>query len=170
MKHHRTIVAIHWLTVLLVIAAFAMVLAREAIEDSDSRRFWLDVHRTIGLLVLALVVVRAGARAIWGREPVNMLPPAARLMAGLGHVALYGSLMALPLLGWAQSSARSQHFRLFGWNMPSLIAHDPDMADQLANWHEQLAWIFLALIGLHAAAALWHHYVRRDNVLRSMLP
>jgi cytochrome b561 len=170
MKHHRAIIVLHWLTVLLVGAVFIIALARSGIEDGESRKVWLDVHRSLGLLVLALVIVRAIVRGMWGRDPVNVMPRNLKLASGAGHVVLYVSMVALPLLGWAQSSARSRHFTLFDMPMPSLVAHDAEKADLLGSWHSIVAWSFLALIGLHAAAALWHHYVRRDNVLRSMLP
>jgi cytochrome b561 len=171
-KHHGAIIVLHWLTALLVAASFVIALARNGMEDSDARLFWLDVHRSLGLLVLLLVVVRAGVRAMWGREPVNAMPRNLRVLSWFGHVALYVSMLALPLLGWAQSSARARarHFRLFEVAIPSLLAHDPDRADLLGSWHSLLAWSFLALIGAHAAAALWHHYGRRDGVLLSMLP
>lgn len=170
MKHHRAIVTLHWLTALLVSTAFVIALVRTGIEEGESRRFWLDMHRSIGLLLLILVFVRAAARLVWGREPVNVLPRNLRLVSALSHVALYAVMLSLPLVGWAQSSARSQHFRLFGLPMPSLLAQDVELADVLGAWHERLAWSFLILIGLHAAAALWHHYMRGDGVLRSMLP
>lgn len=169
-RHHRAIIALHWLTVLLVAASFVIALARNGMEDGDTRLFWLDVHRSLGLLVLLLVVVRAGVRARWGRDPVNAMPRNLRVLSWLGQMALYLSMLALPLLGWAQSSARARHFRLFDVAIPSLLAHDPDRADLLGSWHSLLAWSFLALIGAHAAAALWHHYGRRDGVLLSMLP
>jgi cytochrome b561 len=79
-------------------------------------------------------------------------------------------MLALPLLGWAQSSARARHFKLFDVQLPALIAQDPDRADILGEWHEWMAWAFLAIIGLHITASLYHHFIRRDGVLASMLP
>jgi cytochrome b561 len=170
LKHHRAIIALHWIMAILVAAAFAIILWREGLDDSDQQKWLLDVHRTIGLSVLALVGVRAVVRLIWGREPVVPLPPLMKLGSTLSHIALYAAMIALPLLGWAQSSAKARHFKLFDITLPSLVARDPDQADMLAEWHETLAWVLLAVIGLHAAAALWHHYVRKDGVLRSMMP
>lgn len=170
MKHHRALIALHWSMALLVLTALAIALARETIEDGEARRFWLDVHRSIGLLVLVLLIVRILVRLAWARGTANTLAPALRLASNLSHGALYAAMFAVPLLGWAQSSARTEHFRLFGIALPSLVAHDADLADILGEWHSRVSWIFLTLAGMHAAAALWHHYARRDNVLRSMLP
>ena len=83
---------------------------------------------------------------------------------------MYLAMISLPLLGWAQSSARARHFKLFDVTLPSLLPHDPDFADVLADWHETLAWVFLGFIALHFLASLYHHFIRKDDVLRSMLP
>ncbi len=170
MKHHRSIMALHWLTALLVVVVFSAVLYREGLEDGDQRKFWLDLHRSVGLSILALVIVRAVTRLRVGREPVVPTTPLLHRLSMLGQLCLYGAMLALPLLGWAQSSARSHHFKLFDIQLPSLIAHNPERADQLAEWHEVLAWGFLALIVGHLLAALYHHFIRKDGVLKSMMP
>jgi cytochrome b561 len=169
MTERKLKIAFHWTTVALVAAVYAIALLRDGIEDPDSRLLWLDCHRLLGLAVLVLTLGRLAARA---RYPV----PAAyetgwllRAIAGAAHVLLYCGLIAMPLLGWAQSSARARHFRLFGVELPALVRHDGDLAVQLAVWHERLAWLILALIALHSLAALFHHFVRRDTVLVDML-
>ncbi len=170
MKHHRAIIALHWLMMLLILGVFAVALARWGMEDGDQRRFWLDVHRTIGLSVLALIGVRVGVRLIWGRDAPVAVPMPYKLASAVVQLFIYAGLVAIPLLGWAQSSARARHFKLFGSTMPSLAAHDPDRADWLGEWHETLAWTLAAIIAVHALAALYHHVVRKDGVLAAMLP
>lgn len=170
MKHHRSIIALHWFTAVLVAIVFSAILYREGLDDGDQRKFWLDLHRSFGLSILALVVLRVIARLRFGREPVVVTTPLLHRVSALGQAALYVAMLALPLLGWAQSSARAHRFKLFDIPLPSLIAHDPERADQIAEWHEALAWAFLALILGHFVAALYHHFVRKDGVLRSMLP
>ncbi|OYU92983.1 MAG: hypothetical protein CFE45_21600, partial [Burkholderiales bacterium PBB5] len=87
------------------------------------------------------------------------------------HGALYGLLVAMPLLGWALCSAHATHLRLLGLlPLPDLVKPDPDLADRLSDWHAWGAWAMLALVVGHVAAALWHHWVKRDDVLASMLP
>ena len=81
------------------------------------------------------------------------------------------TLLALPLEGWALTSAHGITLALFGAvHLPNLIASDSELADVLSDYHVSLAWILLIVAGLHAAAALWHHFVRRDAVLAAMLP
>lgn len=170
MRHRTSLLILHWTTLLLIIAAVALVLTRKSVEDADLRIELIDFHRVIGLSILALTLLRLAARALLEPRftPIRLSWPL-RFASGASHLMLYAALITLPLLGWAQSSAKAHHFKLFGSRMPALIGYDPDRAELFAQWHEQLAWALLALIGLHAAAALYHHYVRRDEILRMML-
>lgn len=169
MKGHALRVGFHWVTVLLITATFAIAFARGAIEDADSRLFWLDVHRSVGLAILAIAVLRLIARLTVRFEKVHESGPLMRLAAGATHIALYAGLLAMPLLGWAQSSAKMRKFKIFGVKLPALVDHDSDLGDKLGEWHEALAWAILALIALHVVAALYHHFFRRDGVLTNML-
>jgi cytochrome b561 len=74
------------------------------------------------------------------------------------------------LLGWALSNAQDRPVHLFGLTLPALVGADEDLADMLQTWHVDAAWVLLALALMHAVAALWHHFVVRDDVLRAMLP
>jgi len=169
MTAHRIRIWFHWSTFLLVAAAYAIALARAAMDDPDQRLFWLDCHRTIGLAILALTVLRLVGRVVLPFERVHETKWLLRLGARATHVMIYLGMLAMPLLGWAQSSAKMHKFKLFGARFPRIFGHDRQMGDWLGVWHENLAWTMLALIGLHSAAALYHHFVRRDHVLVDML-
>ena len=169
MAAHKARIIFHWVTFILVVSVYAIAFAREGIEDQDVRLFWLDCHRTIGLMILALTVLRLVARIVLPFERVHETSPVMRQMARVAHVLIYAGLVAMPLLGWAQSSAKMHKFKLFGTALPRLVAHNGDLGDKLALWHENVAWALLALIGLHSLAALWHHFIRRDMVLVDML-
>lgn len=161
----------HWIIAALVTASFAIAWIRKPIEDLEFRVLWLDVHRSIGFVILALTVVQLAVRLSVG--PLSRragLPTFFWAASRLAHFLIYALLIAMPLIGWAQSSARARQFRLFGVPLPPLVRHDRDFAELLGWWHEQLGWLLLALILVHALAALFHHYVLRDNVLRAMLP
>lgn len=162
-------IGFHWITVLLVTAAFAIAFWRNGLDDPDQRLFWLDMHRTIGLVVLGLTVLRLLVRLFWKVESAMEGTPLLKLVSNASHSALYGLLLAMPLLGWAQSSAKMRKFRLFDHAFPRLMDRNPDLGDILGQWHEALGWAMLALIGLHSLAALYHHFVRRDHVLLDML-
>ena len=170
MKHHRSVMSMHWLMAMLVALAFTFILHRENLDDGSARRLWLDLHRSTGLLILLLIGLRLGIRLLYGREPVVRTTPLLHISSLVGQAAMYVLMLALPLIGWAQSSARAHHFKLFGVKLPSLIPYDPATADLLATWHEYLAWGLAAVVGIHFLAALYHHFIRKDGVLQSMLP
>lgn len=169
MTARRLRIAFHWMTFLLVTATYAIAFLRDDVEDPDTKLFWLDCHRVLGLTILLLTVIRLLSRFRFPvpspHEPTLLL----KVMALASHAALYVGMVALPLLGWAQSSAKARKFKLFDVQMPSLVRHDGDLAAVLSQWHETVAWGLLALIGLHSAAALFHHFVRKDTVLVDML-
>lgn len=171
-RQPRVLVLLHWGTLALILAGVVAVLLREGLSAALLRRALLDVHRNAGLLVLLATALRLAMRwRLRRRRPVVVLPPLLRLAAGATHLALYALLIGLPLLGWALSDARGQPPLLFGLlPLPVLTGTDPDRAETLADWHETAAWALAALVALHALAALWHHCVRGDAVLRAMWP
>ncbi|MGC4079605.1 MAG: cytochrome b [Rubrivivax sp.] len=165
--------ALHWLGALCVLVAFAAVLAREAIDADAPRAVLMAVHRQAGLTALVLLAARLVARLVsrarWP-EPAEDSPWLRRAAAG-AHGLLYVALLVLPLLGWSLTNAHGHPLALWGLlRLPTLVATDPDRADDLEDWHGDLAWALAVLVALHVGAALWHHFVRRDGVLRRMWP
>jgi len=168
----RRIVVLHWLIVLCMCLAAASILLRDEVVSGRALRQWLlEGHRHFGLFVLALFFALAAVRLRTGKlPPTAHMSRALRAVAALNHLALYALLLAQPLLGWTLSSAQGKPVHLFGITLPALIGADEDLADSLQTWHVDVAWLLLALVLLHIAAALWHHFIVRDDVLRAMLP
>jgi cytochrome b561 len=171
-RHHAATIALHWVTLLLILFGLAAVFTRELFDEKPARAFLLAVHRNSGLLVLIMVGIRLLLRWPLGVGAVNNhLQKRLRIASALGHAALYLLLFALPLVGWLLSNAHGQAVQLLGvLPLPTLTERDRDFADQLSLIHVDLAWALLALAASHALAALWHHYRRGDAVLISMLP
>jgi cytochrome b561 len=170
-KHPRKIVLLHWLTVLCVCLAAGLILTRDEVAGRAVRQWLLEGHRHFGLFVLMLFVIRVVVRLRAGKLPgEDNMHIVMRVAATLTHIALYALLLALPLLGWALSNAQGWPVHLFGLTLPALVNADEDLADSLQTWHVDAAWALLAMVLLHVSAALWHHFVRRDGVLRRMLP
>jgi cytochrome b561 len=165
-------IALHWGTVIAILLSVGAIYLRDAVEDKGMRALLLDLHRQIGMLVLLSVPIRQVVRLIAGHKETSanfskMLALAARL----AHGALYGLLVAIPVIGWAVTSAHAVDLRLFGViALPGLVTPDSDLADALTDYHAWAAYALIGLIFVHALAALWHHYVLRDSVLASMLP
>lgn len=167
----RALVIMHWLTVLFLLIAATFILWRDQVDGRSLRMWLLEGHRHFGLFILLLFVARVAYRFRVGRLPSEGNTSALlRLAAGSTHVALYVLLLVQPLLGWALSSAEGKPVHFLGLTLPSLVASDEDLADTLTTWHQDVAWVLLAFITLHAGAALWHHFVLRDRTLRMMLP
>jgi len=162
------LIALHWATALTLLGAFALILVRELADGKPLRLLLLDSHRSLGMLVLVMTALRLAVR----RRKLELVETRAhRIGAALGHAVLYLLLMTLPVLGWATSSAMGHTVTVFGlFHLPALVATSPDLADQLVDLHGVLAWTLFGLVSLHAMAACWHHFVRRDDVLRAMLP
>ena len=171
-RHHSLTIVLHWLTLILLVGGVASVLARELFDDRALKLLLLNVHRSAGLMILLAVAARLLTRWPLGAGRVNDdLPASMRWASQLSHAGLYLGLVSIPVLGWCLSNARGQVVSLLGLlPLPTLLERNRDLAETLESWHENLAWALIALATLHAIAALWHHYHRKDAVLRSMLP
>jgi cytochrome b561 len=163
---------LHWLTAILVVVAF--IYGPGGSEErvySAARDFDRQLHETLGLCVLALAVIRLLWRAV-DKHPAT--PPVARwlrLAAGAIQVALYFLLFAVPLTAISGAWLEGHALTLLGQvKVPPPIAESHVLGSRLAEVHTWLGDVILWLAGAHAAAALVHHYVLKDGVLRSMLP
>ncbi|MEO6968806.1 MAG: cytochrome b [Rhodanobacteraceae bacterium] len=163
----------HWLIAALIVAQGAIGLIMVELSLSPTKIKVYALHKSIGLTVLALALLRliwrAGNRA--PHDPAAM-PSWQRIAAHVSHVALYALMLALPLSGWLFNSAANFPLAWFGIvHLPSQTGHvDPALKAFALSAHVALFWILVAVLAAHVAAALWHHYDRRDDVLRRMLP
>ena len=136
--------------------------------------FWVyTLHKSLGLTVLALVLVRIAWRLYAGAPPpVEGTPRWQARLASLTHGAIYVLILAMPLSGWLYDSASGlRPFRWFGLaEVPTLSPPHEALADAMHETHELLFWVLIALVIGHAGAALYHHFVRRDATLARMLP
>jgi cytochrome b561 len=165
----RKLVVLHWITVVCVCTAAALILIRDEVDGRTVRQWLLEGHRHFGLFVLILFFVRVALRFRLGKLPSEIRSRLLRIAATSTHIALYALLLALPLLGWATSNAQDKPVHFFGLTLPAVVKADEDLADQLQAYHVDAAWILLGLVLLHIGAALWHHFVLRDGTLRAML-
>ena len=163
---------LHWLIVGLVITQFVLGFSAHGLPIGIERFVLLVRHKSIGMTILALVLVRLAWRAY---SPAPSLPAGMtgfqRVAAHFSHALLYGLLLLLPVVGWITSSASHLTVTWFGlFSFPNLVGPAPGLAKLAKSVHEVLAWTLLLVASLHALAALWHHFKRRDTVLVRMLP
>ncbi len=165
-------IVVHWATLALIIGIYAAILWRDEIPKGEPLRDVLrDWHRQLGLVVFGLVWLRLMLRA-FTPEPA-IVPPLPRWQTKASHAlhwVLYLFLIVMPLLGYLMSDAAGRTVTFFGAALPPLIGTDKELAEVLNELHETIGNIGYALIGVHAAAALYHHWIRRDTTLRRMLP
>jgi cytochrome b561 len=162
----------HWAVVLLIIVQYVLANRSDALPLGPAKIAMLARHKSVGITILALVLLRLVWR--WMNtvpsEPTD-IPQWQRIAGRVSHVALYVLLLATPMLGWLMSSARNFPVSWFGLvTLPDFIAPNRPAYDFLHEAHEFMALTLLGLALLHIAAALKHHFVDRDNVLRRMLP
>jgi cytochrome b561 len=164
--------SLHWLIVGLIIAQ--VILANIAMDlPLGIRKLAMFArHKSVGITILALAVIRLLWRWTNPAPPLpNTLKPYERTLAQLTHAALYLLLFAMPLTGWMMSSARGfpvSWFNLF--QLPDFVPKNQWLYDTMKETHHVLAFALFAVVLLHVAAALKHHYVLKDDVLRRMLP
>ena len=134
------------------------------------RPMLLDLHRPLGLAILLLVIVRFVNRLLHRPPPLPVDLPRWQVAAALAsHWLLYALMFAMPLIGWSMLSAGGYPIELFaGVRLPPIAPHDPALYGWLRFAHGLLARLLFATVLLHLAAALFHAWVRRDDVFASM--
>ncbi len=163
---------LHWLIALLVIGMLAVGLFMTGMENGPDKFRVYGLHKSTGIMVLLLVAVRLMWKCV---NPRPLLPATLhrleKFLAHAGHVALYALMVAMPLTGWAMSSAAGFPVSVFGLGtLPDFVPPDREMHEFWEETHELLAWVLIVMIALHVLAALLHHFYYKNNILRRMLP
>jgi cytochrome b561 len=163
---------LHWLVVLMIVTQWLIAERADSLPLGMAKLEALAWHKSIGLTVLMLAVIRLAWRLM---NPVPDLTaetrPWERALAKLSHLLLYGLIFALPLSGWLMSSAKNypvSWFKLF--QFPDLVAPDEQLFQQMRDLHHLLFGALVVVTLLHVAGALKHHFIDRNDVLRRMLP
>lgn len=168
---HFGIVAIglHWLMAILIIALLCIGLYMTTLAATPQKFALYGYHKEFGILVLAL----AAFRLIWrirNQIPSLDLPKWQVMAAYLAHYALYFFMFAMPLSGWFMSSAAGHPPSFFGlFTLPNLVNPNKDLSHWFALAHTWLAYMLIATIGIHTLAALKHHFIDKDNILRRII-
>jgi cytochrome b561 len=172
-RYPSSAIAIHWMVLLLIVAAYACILLRENYPRGSELREALKVwHFSLGLTILAITALRVVLRSfLWDMPPITPpVPPWLTIPAAAAHAALYVLLLAMPIAGWLILSAEGDPIRFWGVDLPALMAPNKELAEQIKEIHETGGTVGYVLIGAHALAALAHHYLFEDNTLVRMLP
>ena len=170
-RYTRTAIALHWLLALLIGGAFGVGVYMTDLPMSMQRLKLYNWHKWAGVVILALSVLRLLWR-VTHRPPADLPAPRWQQQAAHAtHHLLYVLFFAVPLAGWAYSSAAGFPVVLFGvLPLPSFVPKDAALAELIKPWHGTLAWALAGLVGLHVAAALKHQFIDRDGLLQRMRP
>lgn len=161
---------LHWGMAFLLIGLLALGLYMTALPDGDPKWAWYDLHKSLGALAFLLYLVRAVWRHL---SPPPALPagmsPAEQRLAHLGHHLLYLCMLALPITGYLDSSLGGYHLSFFGlFDVPMLLPKQPELGELVEEIHGWLGYALIALLLGHVGAALKHHFILKDDVLRRM--
>ena len=171
-QYHLSSLVLHWLMLALFVLVYASIELRVLFEKgTPARDLMKTTHFTLGLLMFSLVWLRLAMRARYAAPLTQPAPSVWQALAGkLAHVTLYLIMVGMPLAGWLILSAEGKPIPFFFLELPALIGKDKALAHQIQGVHELVGTVGYFLIGAHAAAALFHHYILRDSTLRQMLP
>lgn len=166
-RYDRTTVFCHWLVAILVATQW---LGAQTI-DWFPRGVWRvdarSMHIAVGTLLLLVLLARVAWRLTGGRRLPPARTDATHLLAKATHIALYLTIFAMLFVGLFAVWARGDSL----FNLVTIPAYDPGkpaLGKQVVELHDTIGWVIMGLVGLHAAAALFHHYVWRDGLLRRM--
>lgn len=162
----------HWATVALMLALLVLGWLAVIYPLSPAKLALFKWHKSLGLLLFAWVILWLAWRAA-RRTPAlpEGTPSYERWATYLAHSVLFAVMIAMSLSGWIINSAANFPLEWFGlFRVPQIVQADKGLESQAELVHLALFWTLLGVLAIHIAAALWHHFVRRDDVLRRMLP
>lgn len=162
---------LHWSMAILILLAIVLGLIAAYLPVGQSpRRELLEIHKSLGLTALVLIIIRVAYRLFKGAPPYrDALDPLTHVASHLAHAALYVLMLVMPLSGYIFSAAGGYSlpwFGLFQW--PRVLPRDKSLS-QWGEWiHDKAAWIVIGVVALHIVAVIWHVTVKRDGVLARM--
>ena len=164
--------SLHWIISLAVIGLLIAGAIMTNLEDSPTKFTIYSVHKFTGLTVLSLMVIRI----VWtSMNPKPLLPPGSKRWEKIAehavHYSFYLLLILMPVSGWIMSTAAGYNPHFFGLELPAPGIAESEPVAEFFGWvHFVTAWTLFGLLLLHVGAALQHHFIKKDNILKRMLP
>ena len=162
---------LHWLMAALILSLLALGITMTGLQLSPQKLAMYSLHKGFGVTAFLLVWLRLAWRVIHRPPALPVtLTPLMRLLAHAGHAALYVLMITIPLTGWLMSSAKGFQTVWFAViPIPDLIGKEQALGDLLQQAHKLLNLLLMLTLAGHVLAALWHHFVSKDDSLRRML-
>lgn len=171
-RHTRTAIALHWAIALLLFGELALGWWMLGVPKSPPgvRAGWYNVHKTAGIVIALAVLARIVWRASHREEDIAAMAPWQRVASQVAHGLMYACMLVMPVAGLAGSMFTSYPIRFFGVVLPVWQRDWPAAKALMSDVHEAVAWIFVLLIAMHVAAALWHWWQRDGIAARMGMP
>ncbi|MBA2651793.1 MAG: cytochrome b [Tatlockia sp.] len=162
-------ISLHWIIAPLMIGLIILGLYMVYLPISLEKLRLYGWHKEYGFLVLGLAILRLGWR-ITNITPQLSIPAWEEMSARMVHWTFYGFMLVLPMTGWLLTSAAGLPVSFFGLiTLPDLILPNSELMPLFQGLHKWLSYALIAVIGLHTAAAMKHHFINKDNVLKRMI-
>jgi cytochrome b561 len=161
---------LHWLMAPLVLGMLGIGIYMTSLPPSDQKWMFYGWHKSFGIVVLALVVIRLSWRLTQTTPSLAQLDHWQVQLAKINHYLLYLLMFIMPLSGAVMSQAGGHPVKFFEyWTLPTLITQNPLVALMARQIHGWAGYLFLALIAIHVGAALYHHFILKDKILKRMV-
>lgn len=165
-------IGLHWLIGLAILVSLGVGLYMVDLSLSPTKLRLYSWHKWAGVTIFSLVLIRCLWRITHPAPPLpDAMPTWQRVTAEGTHYLLYALMIAIPLTGWLMSSAKGFQTVYFAvLPIPDLLNKNTALGETLNLVHRYLNYLMIAIIGAHIGAALKHHFIDKDDILRRMLP
>jgi cytochrome b561 len=163
---------LHWLVAACVLTTAPVAIAMTRVSKGPTQDLLYNFHKSLGVLILILMILRVINRLAAGAlTPAPEIEPWQKTLSSVVHTSLYILLLTMPIVGYVANSAYGAPTPFFGlFELPQLVSKNEALATQLFTIHRWVGWLVIFLVLIHVSAALYHHFVRGDSVLKRMLP
>jgi cytochrome b561 len=163
---------LHWLIAICVLTTAPVAIAMVRVSKGPTQDALYNFHKSLGVLILILMILRLINRFAVGAPIADPgIEPWQKTLSSIVHTSLYVLLLAMPIVGYIANSVYGASTPFFGlFDLPPIAGKNEALATQLFTIHRWVGWLVIVLVLTHVSAALYHYFIRRDNVLQRMLP
>lgn len=175
-RYSKVAITLHWLIALLIIGQFAGGKIMMAMEGSPLKFELFQLHKSFGIIILLLSLLRLMWRLTHKAPPLpETMPKHEKLAAKISHIGFYGLMIGIPLAGWAMVSAApiritTKIFKVVKWPDMPFIARSENLEKTFSQAHEIMSTLIIVLLLIHIGAAFKHHFKDKDDVMTRMVP
>jgi cytochrome b561 len=163
---------LHWLIAICVLTTAPVAIAMTRVDKGPTQDALYNFHKSLGVTILILMILRLLNRIVAGAPIAHPgIEPWQKTASATVHTSFYALLLAMPIVGYIANSAYGAPTPFFGlFNIPPIVGENESLATQLFTLHRWVGYLLIVIVLVHVSAALYHTFIRRDEVLKRMLP